>query len=617
VKDESKTKKQLICELLEYRQRVSKLEALEGLYRKVNKNSDLLSYSKSQAKPDQYLLRENQEILEYLTRSRLFSHLPKRILEQLLPVSHLEDYPSGSEILIEGAINTKVFFLIRGAVSVYAGGNKISELRRKGDIFGEMSIISNKPCSASIIAQTPVRLFSVKAKHIGEYTDIETNELDNILYRIFAMILTEKLSLTNKKAQQYETIHKDLLREINDRKLSENLLRRSEALLNATQQIAKVGGWEWDVKNESMFWTDEVYRIHDFNPEHYVSDSADLTENGLKCYDQKDRPFIINAFQQCAEQGKAYDIEVPFTTATDRRIWIRTVARPVLKDDRVIMVVGNIMDISARKKAEQSLQNANDELEKKVEKRTKELLKTNKLLKSEIEERKKADQQLLNSHEQLHDLTRHLQSSKEQERIHIAREIHDDLGQNLTAIKINLSWLATKIDKDQKQLIQKTGTTIDLADQTIKTVRKIISELRPGLLDELGLVAAIEWYAEEFINRTGIQVQLEIDPSEINLHTALSTTIFRIFQECMTNVSKHSQATNAKVILTEKDTLIKLTVSDNGIGINEENASDRNAFGILGIKERVHIFNGEMEIDSLPGKGTIVSVAIGSNQGFE
>ena len=488
----------------------------------------------------------------------------------------------------------------------------------KETFFGEMSIISNKPCSASIIAQTPVRLFSVKAKYIGEYTDIETNELDNILYRIFAMILTEKLSLTNKKAQQYETIHKDLLKEINDRKLSENLLRRSEALLNATQQIVKVGGWEWDVKNENMFWTDEVYRIHDFNPEHYVSDSADLIENSLKCYDQKDRPFIINAFQQCAEQGKAYDIEVPFTTATDRRIWIRTVARPVLKDDRVIMVVGNIMDISARKKAEQSLQNANDELEKKVEKRTKELLKTNKLLKSEIEERKKAEQQLLNSHEQLHDLTRHLQSSKEQERIHIAREIHDDLGQNLTAIKMNLSWLATKIDKDQKTTYPENRARQLISQiRRFKTVRKIVSALRPGLLDDLGLVAAIEWHTEEFINRTGIQVQLEIDPSEINLHTALSTAIFRIFQECMTNVSKHSQATNAKVILTEKDTLIKLTVSDNGIGINEENASDRNSFGILGIKERVHIFNGEMEIDSLPGKGTIVTIAIGSNQGFE
>ncbi|MDA3896883.1 MAG: cyclic nucleotide-binding domain-containing protein, partial [Desulfobacteraceae bacterium] len=231
MEDESKTKNQLISELMEYRQRVAKLEAPEGLYKVENENSDLLSYSKSIAKPDQYFLRENQEILEYLKRSRLFSHLPKRILEQLLPLSHLEDYPSGSEVLIEGATNTKVFFMIRGTVSVYAGGNKISELRRKGDIFGEMSIISNKPCSASIIAQTPVRLFSVKAKHIGEYTDIETNELDNILYRIFAMILTEKLFLTNKKAQQYETIHKDLLREIDERNLVEEKLQKAKHTL--------------------------------------------------------------------------------------------------------------------------------------------------------------------------------------------------------------------------------------------------------------------------------------------------------------------------------------------------------------------------------------------------
>jgi len=112
MKDESKPKKQLICELMEYRQRVSKLEASEALYKKVNENTDLLSYSKSQAKPDQCVLRENTEIVEYLKKSRLFSHLPERILEQLLPLSHLEDYPSGSEILKEGATNTKVFFLI-------------------------------------------------------------------------------------------------------------------------------------------------------------------------------------------------------------------------------------------------------------------------------------------------------------------------------------------------------------------------------------------------------------------------------------------------------------------------------------------------------------------------
>ena len=231
MKDESKTKEQLICELMEYRQRVEKLEASEALYKKVNENSDLLSYSESQAEPDPNILMENQEILEYLKRSRLFSHLPKRIIEQLLPLSHLEDYPSGSEILKEGATNTEVFFLIKGTVSVYAGGNKISELRRKGDIFGEMSIISNKPCSASIIAETPVRVFSINAKHIGNYTDIETKELDNIFYRLFAMILTEKLSLTNKKAQQYETTHKDLLIEIDERKLVEEKLQKAKNTL--------------------------------------------------------------------------------------------------------------------------------------------------------------------------------------------------------------------------------------------------------------------------------------------------------------------------------------------------------------------------------------------------
>ncbi len=231
MEDESKSKKQLIVELMEYRRRIEKLEASGPSHKKTDENVDRFSHRKNHEDADRYVLRENQEILEYLKRSRLFSHLPKRILEQLLPLSHLADYPSGSEILKEGAINTEVFFMIQGSVEVYAGGNKIAELRRKGDIFGEMSIISNKPCSASIIAKTPVKVFSINAKYIGDYTDIETNELDNVFYRLFAMILTEKLSLTNKKAQQYEATHKNLLIEIDERNFVEKELQKAKYTL--------------------------------------------------------------------------------------------------------------------------------------------------------------------------------------------------------------------------------------------------------------------------------------------------------------------------------------------------------------------------------------------------
>lgn len=260
--------------------------------------------------------------------------------------------------------------------------------------------------------------------------------------------------------------------------------------------------------------------------------------------------------------------------------------------------------------AEQLLQNAHDELEKKVQKRTKELVKANELLISEVKVRENTEKQLVKSRERLRDLTQHLQSSKELERISIAREIHDDLGQILTAVKMNISWLEKKIHKNQKQLIQKAGATIGLVDQTIRTVKKIITELRPGLLDDLGITAAMEWYAEDFINRTQIQVELQIDISETNLHPDPSTTIFRIFQECLTNIARHSKATEVKVNLTQQESSIKLLISDNGIGITEAQIADRNSFGILGIKERVHIFGGEVEVYSLPDKGTAVNIVL-------
>jgi PAS domain S-box-containing protein len=139
------------------------------------------------------------------------------------------------------------------------------------------------------------------------------------------------------------------VQDINERKRAEKTLQRSEALLNATQQLTKVGGWEWDVEKQTMFWTDEVYRIHDFQPSEFTPGSTKHIERGIECYDSEDRPVIMAAFRRCVEKGQAYDLEFPFTTAMGRRIWIRTVADPVLKGDRVVRVVGNIMDITERK----------------------------------------------------------------------------------------------------------------------------------------------------------------------------------------------------------------------------------------------------------------------------
>jgi PAS domain S-box-containing protein len=228
----------------------------------------------------------------------------------------------------------------------------------------------------------------------------------------------------------------------------------------------------------------------------------------------------------------------------------------------------------------------------------------------DITELKRAEEELKNSREQLRNLAAYLQSAREQERTNIAREIHDDLGQTLTALKMDISWLGKKLPKDQETLLEKTTAMTKLTDMTIKTVKRISTELRPGLLDDLGLVAAIEWQAEEFENRTGITYKLTIDPEDIVIDEERSTTIFRIFQETLTNIARHAKATRITASLKEKADELVLKVIDNGKGITEKQVSDPKSFGLMGIRERAISWGGEVIIKGLPEEGTTVTVRI-------
>ena len=225
-------------------------------------------------------------------------------------------------------------------------------------------------------------------------------------------------------------------------------------------------------------------------------------------------------------------------------------------------------------------------------------------------EQKKAEEEVKNSQSQLRNLTAHLQSVREEERTLIAREMHDELGQALTAMKMDLSWLDKRLPKDQKPLFEKTKSMSKLADATLQTVKRISTELRPDLLDDLGIPAAIEWQAEEFHTRTGTKCEITVDPEDIILDKDRSTAIFRIFQETLTNVARHAKATKVKVSLKEKAGKIELKVRDNGKGITEEQVSNPTSFGLIGIRERTYYLGGNVVIKGLKDKGTTLTIRI-------
>ena len=218
---------------------------------------------------------------------------------------------------------------------------------------------------------------------------------------------------------------------------------------------------------------------------------------------------------------------------------------------------------------------------------------------------RRAQEQLRESHEQLRALSVYLQSVREEERTRIAREVHDELGQALTSCKLDLSWIASRLPSEQRPLLDKARALTAHIDSTIQTVRRISSELRPGVLDHLGLVAAIEWQANEFQNRTGIRCDVRARVREPLPDQNLTTTFFRIFQETLTNVIRHAGATHVSVDLKEAARRINLEVKDNGRGIARTDIFNAKSMGLLGMRERAALLGGLFKIGAIArGKGT-------------
>jgi PAS domain S-box-containing protein len=359
------------------------------------------------------------------------------------------------------------------------------------------------------------------------------------------------------------------IKDITNTHLSKIELENSENRLKEAQSVAHIGSFDYDLKNNSILWSDELYRIYGLKKE-----SFNVSNDGFfSLVHPDDKVYIKNCIKEAISNHNLleYDHRLIRNDNFDIRIMHCRAKISYDKNENAIRIAGTSQDVT-------EIRNAEIEIKK--------------------------------SREQLRKLASHLQIAQEKERARISREIHDELGQELTGIKMDISWLSNSLKNPDDKIKERIGSLNKLIDTTIQSVRRISAELRPGVLDDLGLISALEWYVEEYQQRTKIKCKLLLGEISNNLESDISIAIYRIIQESLTNVARHANA--SKIILSLKlDELnIYLKIQDNGFGFNKDSSKSEKSIGILGMEERVHILGGTFSILGSKRDGTVIKVEI-------
>jgi PAS domain S-box-containing protein len=370
------------------------------------------------------------------------------------------------------------------------------------------------------------------------------------------------------------------LRDITERKQLELALRKSENDLAEAQRLARIGSWSFNVDTHEISWSDELYRIFGLEKSKF----GGTHEAFLACVHPEDRERALQCNRECYANARPFDVEYRIVTPAGETKVIHEIGSPLLDEaGKVKALVGTAQDVTQRKEAETKLHA---------------------------------------SRERLRALTARLESMREEERIRISREIHDDLGQKLTGLKMDLLRAERKIEQlESSELVNSLLDTIvsatELVDGITASVQEIAANLRPGVLDKLGLAAALQYESRRFQERTGVLVEARLPKTEPILPNEVSTTLFRIFQECLTNVARHAGATKVEAELKVEPGVVKvetdlaiLSLRDNGKGIKEADMANPQSLGVLGIKERAALLGGEVVLQAHPGQGTNVTVRI-------
>lgn len=361
-----------------------------------------------------------------------------------------------------------------------------------------------------------------------------------------------------------------LVQDITERKNAEEQLKETQYFLEKAAEVAKLGYWISELKeNESKLdWSTGTMKIFGLE-----NDNFDRNLNTFfKMVHPDDLDYVVKSSVNAIQAVDDYNIDHRIMLADGSVKWVHQHAEITVDNNgKPLLMVGVIQDITDRKQEEKELQELND---------------------------------------QLRNLTSHLQTIREDERTSIAREVHDELGQQMTSLKMDICFLKNKTEKEAPEISNKAAQMLEMVNEAIRTIRRIITSLRPGILDDLGLEAAIEWQAKEFEQRTGITCTLETDIDKEKLSANINTTVFRIFQETLTNVKRHANATSISAKLYEKENALIFEITDNGIGISDERKNNKTSFGLLGMKERAAMLNGDITISKMPLKGTSVNLKI-------
>ncbi len=402
----------------------------------------------------------------------------------------------------------------------------------------------------------------------------EASTLELLNYREDGTPFWNRLSITPVTSDAGVVTHfVGVLNDVTPSKEIELALRRSEARLKEAQTLGAIGDWEFDVAAQQISWSPQVFKLYERDP----AQGQPSYEEALAYYFPQSQARLDSCVKRAIETGERWEIELHVRLPNGREAW-HYGAGAALKEEhgKVVRLVGMVQDITGRKLAELDLRQ---------------------------------------SQHKLRALSARLETLREEERTRISREIHDELGQMLTGIKMDLRSMEHSLedfgdDRRVNPILDKLLATAKLTDATVKTVQRIAAELRPGILDKLGLPTALEYEAAQFETRTGTTCRVMVSGDVPPLPPDAATACFRIFQEALTNVARHAKATIVETELKLEAGGYHLEIRDNGRGLSAEDIAKPTALGLLGMQERARLVGGDLSFGAPPSGGTILTVQI-------